>query len=399
MASSCDSNVSSGAGLELVVAHDVQYRKRTASRTCSIVCSAMRGARARAFEQHVADVAGAGERGGAPFANRIQQRVDGGGELGLHLDVADLARPIAGLQILHLGGIGIERVMVDEHRIAFDRAGNVGPDALGIRVHLPHLLLHHLGGVRQVDGVLVALAHLPVVEAGQAGRGRQQRLRLDEAARRRPLRHRKVEVVEAAHHLARQLQVRHLVVAHRDPVRAVDDDVGGLQQRVAEKADAGEVLLGQLLHLLLVGRHPLQPRNRRDHLQQQIQLRVLGHHRLHEEHALLGIEAGADPVGDVVEGVADDLGRYPRSGWSARASRRRSRSSRTWPAGDPVLKRADQVPEVQFSGRAHARHHALPISHSNQPRTKRCTGRSRRRARRSASAHRGGESRRGGPAR
>ena len=124
------------------------------------------------------------------------------------------------------------------------------------------------------------------------------------AARRAP---RPIEVVEAAHHLARQLEVRHLVVAHRHEVGVVDDDVGGLQQRVAEEADARQVALGELLDLLLVGRHALQPRNRRDHLQQQVQLGVLGHHRLHEDRAPLGVDAGANPVGDVVDRAVDDV--------------------------------------------------------------------------------------------
>ena len=52
-----------------------------------------------------------------------------------------------------------------------------------------------------------------------------------------------VEVVEAAHDLAGQLDVRRLVLAHRHRVGLVDDDVGGLQQRVAEEAVGREVLL------------------------------------------------------------------------------------------------------------------------------------------------------------
>ena len=94
---------------------------------------------------------------------------------------------------------------------------------------------------------------------------------------------------------------------------------------------------------------------------------MLGHHRLHEEHALLGIEAGANPVGDVVERVVDDLAGVGVVRSSARASRRRSRSSRTVACSvDPVLQRADEMPEVQLAGRAHARHHAF-AGQSQQP--------------------------------
>jgi hypothetical protein len=42
------------------------------------------------------------------------------------------------------------------------------------------------------------------------------------------------EVVEAAHRLARQLEVRHLVGADRHELRVVDRDIRGLQQRIAE---------------------------------------------------------------------------------------------------------------------------------------------------------------------
>ena len=121
---------------------------------------------------------------------------------------------------------------------------------------------------------------------------RQQRLRLDE--------HVAEEVVEAPHDLARQLEVRHLILADRHELRVVHRDVGRLQQRIAEEPDRRQILVLQLLLLLLVGRHALEPRHRHDHRQQQVQLGVLGHERLDEERALLGIEAGADPVGDVV---------------------------------------------------------------------------------------------------
>ena len=181
---------------------------------------------------------------------------------------------------------GIERVVVDEDRVALDRAGNVGADPLRIGVHLPDLLDDRLGASSdEIDRVAVALAHLPVVEARQPRRRREQRLRLDE--------HLAVEVVEPPDDLARELEVRHLILADRHEVRVVDDDVGGLQQRIAEEAEVRQILVGELLDLLLVGRHALEPRDRRDHLQQQVQLGVLGHERLDEERALLRIDAGA----------------------------------------------------------------------------------------------------------
>ncbi len=103
-------------------------------------------------------------------------------------------------------------------------------------------------------------------------------------------------MIEAARDLARHLHVRHLVLAHRHEAPAIEQDVGALQQRVAEEAVGGEVLFLELLLLILVGRHALEPAERRDHRQQQMQLGVLGHVRLDEQRRDAGIEAGGQPV-------------------------------------------------------------------------------------------------------
>jgi hypothetical protein len=70
-------------------------------------------------------------------ADRIERGVERAGQLGLDLHVAHTCRPVALLQIVHSGGVGVERVVIDDHGIALDGAGIVGADALGIRVHLP----------------------------------------------------------------------------------------------------------------------------------------------------------------------------------------------------------------------------------------------------------------------
>jgi hypothetical protein len=113
-----------------------------------------------------------------------------------------------------------------------------------------------------------------------------------------------VQAVEAPRHLAGELDVRRLILAHRHIVRLVDQDVGRLQQRVAEEAVGREIAVLQLLHLVLVGRHPLQPPQRRAHGQQREQLGMLGQAALHEDRALLGVQAGGDPVHDHVVDVA-----------------------------------------------------------------------------------------------
>ena len=142
--------------------------------------------------------------------------------------------------------------MVHEDRIAFDGAGHVRAHALRIRVHLPHLLRHRLGIVGEIDGVAVALAHLPVVQPGQPRNRRQQRLRLDE--------HLAVELMETADRFARQLQVRDLILPDRHEPAVVERDVCRLQQRIAEEPERRQILVGQLFLLLLVGRAPARAR-------------------------------------------------------------------------------------------------------------------------------------------
>src|SRR3954464_9300321 len=73
-------------------------------------------------------------------------------------------------------------------------------------------------------------------------------------------------------------------------------DVGGLQQRVSEKAVGAEIFVLYVVALLFVSWYAFQPAERRDHGEQQEQLGVLRHVRLDEEGRLLGIESGGEPV-------------------------------------------------------------------------------------------------------
>src|SRR5262245_33705633 len=94
-------------------------------------------ARARGtLEQTVAKLAGAGKDLRAPLPDRLQRFVDGPRQLLLHFDVAYFTASIAIFQICHLIHVGVEGIVVDEHRIAFDRARHVGAHALGIGIHL-----------------------------------------------------------------------------------------------------------------------------------------------------------------------------------------------------------------------------------------------------------------------
>src|SRR5664279_1642154 len=105
-----------------------------------------------------------------------------------------------------------------------------------------------------------------------------------------------IELVEPPRNFARQLHVWHLIFTDGDEVRLVQQDVGRLQQWISEKAIGAEVLVPEVLALLLVAGHALQPSQRRDHAEQQVQLGVLQHVRLDEQRAALGIEPGRKVV-------------------------------------------------------------------------------------------------------
>ena len=186
-----------------------------------------------------------------------------------------------------------------EHGTDVGVAGVGAPLARRVGEHRLQLLLHRLRVVLQVDRVAVRLRHLAAVGPRDALGLGEQRLRLREDLA--------VQVVEAAHDLPRDLDVGRLVLAHRDRVGLVDDDVGGLQQRVAEEAVGREVLPLDVLLLLLVGRDALQPGHRHDHREQQVQLRVLRHQALDEQRS-----------------SARGRGRRPASRWPPRS---RSRGS------------------------------------------------------------------------
>ena len=69
----------------------------------------------------------------------------------------------------------------------------------------------------------------------------------------------RIKLVEAARDFAGKFDVRCLVETYGDEVRLVGEDIGRLQQRVAEKAVGGEVFFPKLLLLIFIGRHPLEP--------------------------------------------------------------------------------------------------------------------------------------------
>ena len=126
---------------------------------------------------------------------------------------------------------------------------------------------------------------------------------------------------------------------------------------IAEEAVGRQILFLELRLLVLVGRHALEPAQRRDHRQQQMQLGVLGHVRLHEQGRDPGVQARGQPVD---EHVVDVL-LQPRRVLVAGGQR--------VPVGDeevalvlvlqfhPVAQRAVKIAQMQRPGGPHAGQH------------------------------------------
>ena len=62
----------------------------------------------------------------------------------------------------------------------------------------------------------------------------------------------------------------------------------------------------QIFELLFVGRHALEPAERRDHREQQMQFGVLRHGRLDEQRGFRRVEARGQPVGGDLQRVFRD---------------------------------------------------------------------------------------------
>ncbi len=240
-------------------------------------------------------------RVGAPHARRVGLH---GTQL-LHDLIGLLAQPdgvavglrhLAPVETRDLGRRGEQhlRLVQDAHSGAFEKPQQ--PLAIGHRDAV--VAVHQRLGALQrllVTGLLELAAQLLVGGGVASPEALHGALRLGLEVRLTA-----VEVVEAPRGLAAELHVRHLVLAHRHVGGAVHQDVGALQQGVAEEAVGREVLLLQLLLLILVTGYALEPAERGDHRQQQVQLGVLGHVRLDEQRRDPGIEAGRQPVDEHV---------------------------------------------------------------------------------------------------
>ena len=153
--------------------------------------------------------------------------------------------------------------------------------------------------------------------------------------------------------------MRGLVLTHRDKVRLIDENVRRLDQRIAEESIRAEVFVGEVFLLLFVRRHALQPSERSNHREQQMQLGVLDDVALDEEHALLRVEAGGEEVRRHFERVLLHLRRVGVVGGERVVVGDEEVALVLVLHADPVMQRAHVVAEVQLAGRAHAAEHAL----------------------------------------
>src|SRR3989441_2415133 len=99
------------------------------------------------------------------------------------------------------------------------------PHSTRVGHHTRELGVHLFGWIGKEHGIAIALAHLATIDPGNFWNFGQQRLGL-----RKDL---SIERVEAPGDLARDLDMWHLVHSYRYPLSFVDEDVSGLQDRVA----------------------------------------------------------------------------------------------------------------------------------------------------------------------
>src|SRR5687767_10253823 len=101
----------------------------------------------RPLEQNLFDTSGMAQYFRASRAHRLELRVQGGGELLFHFDIADLPEPVPRFQLVYLVPVRVEGVVVHEDRISLDIPRRVGANTVRIRVHPHHLLLDLVGAV------------------------------------------------------------------------------------------------------------------------------------------------------------------------------------------------------------------------------------------------------------
>src|SRR4029450_5917814 len=81
----------------------------------------------------------------------------------------------------------------------------------------------------------------------------------------------RIELIEAAHDFACEFDVCDLVFAYGNEVGLINNDVGRLEDWISEEAVVAEVFILYVVPLLFVRGDALEPSERRDHGQQQVE--------------------------------------------------------------------------------------------------------------------------------
>ena len=138
---------------------------------------------------------------------------------------------------------------------------------------------------------------------------------------------------------ARELEMLHLILAHRHEVGAIQQNVRSLQHRIVEQPRVHALLA---LRLVLELRLALELTERRDGVEDPRELGMFRHLRLHEQRRLLGVEArGEQRHGHLPRAaraaprartrrdrvIVDDADRSTRTRAAARPSSSRRRGS------------------------------------------------------------------------
>ena len=280
---------------------------------------------------------------GATFPYGSQQVAQGRGDIVLEVPVA----LVAGRDVLwRSSGRGGQQVQqVGQTRLGLPVVAHL---AVGVGDRLAHLLGDLLVRVEEPDrpergvGRLghLALGVLQVHDAGSRSRngsvGDHEGL--------------PVAVIEPDGHVAGELQMLALVVAHRDGRGVVEEDVGRHQCGVGEERDACRLLS---LSLVLELRHPPQLAHGDRALQQPGQSGVLGDVALDEEGATVGIEPDGQQVQGRIERVGAQVGRLDLRGEGMEVDHAVEGVVAVL-EGNPVPEGPEVVPQREVAGRRNA---------------------------------------------
>ena len=103
--------------------------------------------------------------------------------------------------------------------------------------------------------------------------------------------------------------MRQLVFPYRYEVRLVDEDIRGLEDRIAEKSVRAQIAVLHLFPFFLIGWIPFQPGDRNHHGEQEMQDGMFRDTRLHEHRGFCGIDACGKQVDQqLVDELSDAAG-------------------------------------------------------------------------------------------